>query len=136
MKHGQDYGAHAVVSSIGDTLQKYLEAQYHIRNLSLIEERRRLFETPGIIRQRPFVEATPVYEPGATYERLDIPIEAKSVLSEIASLQPAVGIPPRPYMHQSAALEAFLGREASDVVIATGTGSGKTEAFLMPIIGS
>lgn len=48
-----------------------------------------------------------------------------------------LGLYPRPYEHQSQALTAFLGdEEAADLVIATGTGSGKTESFLMPVIGT
>ena len=43
---------------------------------------------------------------------------------------------PRPYMHQAQALTLFLGTEQADLVIATGTGSGKTESFLMPIVGT
>lgn len=40
-----------------------------------------------------------------------------------------------PYLHQSKALELTTNKKRN-VVIATGTGSGKTEAFLMPIINS
>jgi ATP-dependent helicase YprA (DUF1998 family) len=46
-----------------------------------------------------------------------------------------VGLYPRPYEHQSQALVSFLGDESADLVVATGTGSGKTESFLMPVIG-
>jgi ATP-dependent helicase YprA (DUF1998 family) len=134
MTSWNDYGAHSVVSNITSTLRSYLEAQYHIKNISLIEERRLLFEIPGIIHQVPFVEATPVYEPGAPYKALGIPAIAKQLLSELSELRPSVGVYPTPYSHQSAALESFLGPEQADLVIATGTGSGKTESFLMPIL--
>src|SRR5687768_13618230 len=134
MQNDQDYGAHGVVRTIRNTLQAYLEAQYHIRDLSLIEERRRLLEVPGVIYQRPYVEATPVYEPGAAYEALAIPALVRQLLTELSHLSPGVGIFPHPYTHQSTALEAFLGEQQADLVIATGTGSGKTESFLMPII--
>src|SRR5262249_37294218 len=36
---------------------------------------------------------------------------------------------------QAMALEAFLGHD-QEIIVATGTGSGKTESFLMPILGS
>ena len=39
------------------------------------------------------------------------------------------------YTHQARAFEAFL-RDGRDIVVATGTGSGKTECFLVPILGS
>ena len=130
-----DYSAQSVVEGIRRTLQAYLEAQYHIRDVSLLEERKRLFEQPGVIFQKPYVESTPVYESGPGYGELSIPAPAKKLLVELSALTPSVGIYPRPYLHQSGALEAFLGRSA-DLAISTGTGSGKTEAFLMPILGA
>src|SRR6266446_10448226 len=136
MKVGGEYGAHSVVSTITRTLQSYLEAQYHIKNLSLIGERRHLFELPGVIHQHPYVEATPVYEAGAPYGALNIPSIAKDLLVRLSVFQPGIGVFPTPYTHQSAALEEFLGPNRSDLIIATGTGSGKTESFLMPILGT
>lgn len=130
-----DYSAQGVVENIRRTLQAYLEAQYHIRDVTLLEERKRLLEQPGVIFQKPYVESTPVYESGPGYSDLAIPSPAKSLLIELSRLAPSVGIYRRPYLHQSRALEAFLTR-SSDLVISTGTGSGKTEAFLMPILGA
>jgi len=46
-----------------------------------------------------------------------------------------LGLFARPYIHQAEALELFFSNERPDLIIATGTGSGKTECFLMPIIG-
>lgn len=132
----QNYGAEHIVRSLRETLQGYLEAQYHVRHESLIEERRRLFEEAGVIYQRPFVEATPVYEFGEPYTSLSMPEAARTLLSGLSELSdPNVGVYSRPYVHQSRALEAFLGSR-KDLVIATGTGSGKTESFLLPILGS
>jgi ATP-dependent helicase YprA (DUF1998 family) len=133
MRTDQDYGVRSVVDAHHRILQGYLESQYHIRNVSLIEERRRLFEEPGQIHQRPYVEATPIYEPAAPFTELDIPPIAKEALIRISELN--VGIYPRPYTHQARALEAFLGAGV-DLIVATGTGSGKTESFLMPILGA
>jgi len=130
----RDYGVHGVVRELGQTLQGYIEAQYHVSNESLIDERRKLLEQPGTIAQRPYVESTPVYQPGSHYEDLSIPASAKDILTRLADLEPGVGIYSTPYAHQSRALEEFLGND-HDMIIATGTGSGKTESFLMPILG-
>jgi ATP-dependent helicase YprA (DUF1998 family)/Zn finger protein HypA/HybF involved in hydrogenase expression len=48
--------------------------------------------------------------------------------------EPETGIPRLPYFHQAEALELFLN-EDRDLIVATGTGSGKTETFLMPVVG-
>ncbi|WFU16460.1 DEAD/DEAH box helicase [Bradyrhizobium sp. CB3481] len=127
-----DHGVHATVDRLTESLRSYIEAQYHIRDESLIRERRKLLEEHGAVSQVPFVESTPVYELGKTYDSLALPEPAKDVLTQLAGLN--VGLYPRPYVHQATSLEAFFARK-TDLIVATGTGSGKTESFLMPIIG-
>jgi ATP-dependent helicase YprA (DUF1998 family) len=126
-------GVHATAARLTESLRSYLEAQYHIRHESLIKERRLLLEEPGAIAQHPFVESTPVYELGKAYRELKLPQVVRDTLSEISSFD--VGLYPTPYVHQAKALEAFFADDAKDLIVATGTGSGKTESFLMPIIG-
>lgn len=130
----QSYSVTGVRDTLTQTLRGYIQAQYHIRNVGLIRERARLLEEVGSVSQLPFVEATPIYESGAPYRDLDIPAPARDLLSDLSALSPGVGIFERPYIHQAQSLETFLGR-SEDLVVATGTGSGKTECFLMPILG-
>lgn len=127
-----DHGVHSTVLRLTESLRSYIEAQYHIRNESLIGERRHLLEESEAVSQVPFVESTPVYELGAPYATLNLPQPVKDSLAQLAALE--VGLYARPYVHQATALEAFLAR-GTDLIVATGTGSGKTESFLMPIIG-
>ncbi|MFD0675991.1 MULTISPECIES: DEAD/DEAH box helicase [unclassified Paenibacillus] len=133
MSGNESYGVFHLSEELNKTLKSYLESAYHIRNKSLIIERLKLLETIGTITQEPYVESTPSYEIGETYSNLKIPAAAKEALTEIANLK--VGVFPNPYKHQSEALEVFLGNK-DDIIVATGTGSGKTESFLMPILGS
>ena len=128
----RDYSVHGVVSDLSEHLRAYIEAQYHIRDESLIRERRKLLEELGTISQMPFVESTPVYQLGKVYNELNVPAPVKLTLS--ALVQQDVGVFARPYIHQAKALEAFYA-DGNDLIVATGTGSGKTESFLMPIIG-
>lgn len=127
-------GVHETVTNLKKNLKQYIEAQYHIRNESLVEERNLLLEQDSTIVQIPYVEATQVYKAGSTYKELDIPESASDLLSQLAEMK--VGLYPEPYEHQAQALESFLGPDANDIVVATGTGSGKTESFLMPILGT
>ena len=129
---GEELGASVVADRLRVTLRQYIEAQYHIRNEALIDERRRLLDEPATIHQEPYIEATPVYATGASYHELSIPDSAKRALKALADL--GVGIYPKPYVHQARALEEFFAN--NDVIVSTGTGSGKTETFLMPIVAS
>src|SRR4051794_23254348 len=82
--HGPaDHGVHTTVLRLTESLRSYVEAQYHIRNESLIRERRCLLEEPGAVAQVPFVESTPVYELGKHYSALQIPQVAKDALKSL-----------------------------------------------------
>ena len=84
---------------------------------------------PGAIRRvRPLS-----YELGHEYAALNLPDAVRKCLSALAQID--VGIFKHPYVHQAKALESFFGEPSEDLIVATGTGSGKTESFLMPIIG-
>lgn len=126
-------GVHETAKSLAESLRQYIEAQYHIRDEGLVRERHALLLRPETIVQTPYVEATAVYKVGDLFEHLAIPKIASDTLTQLSLM--GLGLYPRPYEHQSQALTAFLGAEAADLVVATGTGSGKTESFLMPIIG-
>lgn len=127
----RDVGANEVAERLRLTLRRYIEAQYHIRTESLIAERRELLERRATINQMAYVESTPSYALGDGYDNLDIPDHARNTLNQLSRLK--LGIFGQPFRHQAEALEAFLGR-GEDIIVATGTGSGKTESFLMPII--
>ena len=128
--------------SIGETfehlheaLSEYIEATYHISNPALIARRKALLREPGVIHQEPFVESTPKYRGGLRFE--DIPgldEAAKTLMSQLAVPGKNQVLFNPPYQHQQRAIEESLVSERSLVVI-TGTGSGKTECFLLPILG-
>lgn len=128
------YTARNIFNGLTQSLHQYLEAQYHIFDDTILGERKRLLETRGVTYQEPRFEATPAYVAGRTMDELSIPPTAKKMLS--AASQLGIGIYREPFSHQAKALESFLGPDQSDLIVATGTGSGKTESFLMPIVGT
>jgi len=134
MSESQVYSARGVFEGLKKTFHQYLEAQYHIWDEGLIVERERLLDKAGVTCQEPRLEATPFYATGEPYEKLMIPKPAQDILT-LASTRPRAGIFPEPYVHQVSALESVLSRD-DEIIVATGTGSGKTESFLMPILGS
>ena len=113
-------------------LERYIEAQYPIRHPRIVAERHALLESAGVISQEPFIESTPGYMAGPSYHDLALPPLIIAALEELASWKSPI-VPLRLYKHQTSALEAFLGQD-EDMVVVTGTGSGKTETFLLSIL--
>jgi len=115
-------------------LAQYLEAQYHIYDEHLVRERQQLLWDAGVIHQAPYVEATPSYVAGHSYSELPLSKEVADILAAAVNDR-STGIPRIPYAHQAQALEAFF-QSGEDLVVSTGTGSGKTESFLTPVLGT
>lgn len=131
--NAQNYSIKSVHETLLKTFHQYLSAQYHIWDEWLISERNRILEEVGNTFQEPRLEATPHYASGHPYSDLQIPDEAKAILT-FASNDASTGIPKMAYSHQCRAIETFV--TGKDLIVATGTGSGKTESFLMPIMSS
>ncbi|NTF91623.1 DUF1998 domain-containing protein [Agrobacterium rhizogenes] len=125
------------IESLHGSLKDYIEATYHIGNAQLIAQRRTLLERNGVTHQIPYMESTPRYQTGDRFEEIaGLPPSTLSVLSELSV---AKGDLPKllhnpAYTHQKEAIESALVA-GKNLVIMTGTGSGKTESFLMPILG-
>jgi len=123
------------ITDIRLALQEYIEATYHVGNSNLVAQRHDLLEQEGVLFCAPYIESTPRYTVGRPFADLDIPDVAKSLLGSLA--HPGHGqqalLHDPPYEHQAIALEATL-RDGMSLVVTTGTGSGKTETFLLPIL--
>lgn len=128
-------GVQGIADALRSRLQRYIEAAYHLRDASVVRERRALLSAPGEIAREAFLETTPSYELGRRYGELGLPHPIGQTLDELAGWQPGIGVFLRPYRHQAEALEAFFNHR-HDLIVSTGTGSGKTETFLLPIMGS
>ena len=117
-------------------LKNYIEAAYHISNPSLVEQRGRLLDEPGVISQKAYIESTPRYKTGALLREIGIDPQVlelfESISREDGDKQKLVYDPL--YEHQYQATKEALVNGRSMTVM-TGTGSGKTECFLFPILG-
>lgn len=125
------------IESLHGALRDYIEANYHISDPSLIAQRKALLDRDGVIHRIPYLESTPKYQSGESFASLaglpDAALELFTRLSAPEGNLPKLIHDP-PYRHQSESLKCSLV-DGKNLVIMTGTGSGKTESFLLPILG-
>lgn len=123
-----------LADSLSQLYLKYLDSALPLRDEYLMQERRHLYEEPGVLFQEPLVEPTPRYEETLTLTETCAKLDLHVDLPTFA----ACGLFPldrRLYRHQVEALEAVL-TQRRHLVVTTGTGSGKTECFLLPIFAT
>lgn len=125
------------IENLHGSLSDYIEATYHISAPSLIAQRQRLLERDGVIHRVPYLESTPKYQTGDIFgSMVGLPPAAQTLFSRLSA--PSEGLPrliyDPPYKHQAESLRHSL-IDGKNLVIMTGTGSGKTESFLLPILG-
>lgn len=125
------------IEQLRGALCDYIEATYHISAGSLIARRKGLLEQPGVIHQIPYLESTPRYEAGQRFS--DMVGLSSAALEVYEAVSKAEGSLPRliydpAYQHQAEAVQGSL-IDDRNLIVMTGTGSGKTESFLLPILG-
>ena len=128
-----------IFSSIRDAYLRYLDSPFRLRYEALVRERHDLLDRDGQLYREP------LYEPMSPYESSGLTaIAAAAALGAPASagefIVQKLFEPDRNghhrflYTHQ---LEAWRrSREGCSVIVTSGTGSGKTECYLIPILAS
>jgi ATP-dependent helicase YprA (DUF1998 family) len=117
---------------LAEIYRLYIESAFPLRYDILNLERRRKLSAAGILSQPPLIEPVNVY-PSSGH---DLQEATQQLPPEYAGLtQLAQGLfPPglQLYQHQLESLLA-VSRDKRDLLVTTGTGSGKTECFLLPV---
>jgi DEAD/DEAH box helicase domain-containing protein len=112
--------------------QLYIKSAFPLRYRALADERDRLLQQPGILSQPPLVEPVPIY-PSSGMNLSDAANQLPSEYRDLAELGREIfdqGV--QLYQHQWESLREVLVNQR-DLVVTTGTGSGKTECFLLPL---
>jgi ATP-dependent helicase YprA (DUF1998 family) len=144
---GERYTPTRLVARLRRQLTSYIESAYPLSDEILVKARRRLLNEAHnghLIAQEPFIETTPRYRefPGNYYD-LGLSDHIADLFSNLSQTNQHLAKPeekktliyPGMYQHQAESFQQFLINK-KDIIVATGTGSGKTECFMMPILGS
>ncbi len=129
-------------TNLKDMYLRYLDSPFDIRYEDLVNERRELLNQEGRIYRYPLVEPVPAYRSAnETFNQTAASLLSgqwqASDISDAAAFISQGLFPPNLniYQHQRDVFEQVVvnGR---DTVVTTGTGSGKTECFLLPVVAS
>ncbi|MDR0919906.1 MAG: DEAD/DEAH box helicase, partial [Oscillospiraceae bacterium] len=123
------------VKTIHEKLRKelstYLKTQYFGKNNLLLNALSERLEEKGVLWQSPFVELPAAYKQAENgLFGLDLPKWIVDYFNNLADNN--LGVFKMPFSHQIEALEHAYNGE--DLFVSTGTGSGKTECFMWPLI--
>ncbi len=119
-----------VTRKLADEYMSYLKSRFHFKDAALREQFATLLGQERRFCSGPFVELTPPFLKGATPRQL---IEHGTLSELLLKIDPSRLHPDRPlYLHQQQAIEKI--QAGRNVIVATGTSSGKTEAYLIPIV--
>lgn len=119
-------------TDIKASYRRYLQSLLAVRDPDLYSALRETIDTTKLLDKGPYLEATPPYAPGATVQELILDGTLSPSFGDLTS--PSLPLDRPLYVHQERAIrKVATGR---NIVVATGTGSGKTESFLLPILDS
>ena len=110
---------------------RYLKTAYPFQDDNLRRQFWQALEQPDLLVKGPLLEATPEFAKGCSIKDLVAQGALESGFAELCGS----GLPydRSLYLHQEQAIRKLcLGKR--NLVVTTGTGSGKTEAFLIPVI--
>ncbi len=131
-----------IFENLRDMYLRYLDSPFDLRYEDLTNERRELLDRDGRIYRYPLIEPIPNYRTsgesfGKAAQALLGRIWQPNDISDVAAFvnqglfSPELNL----YQHQRDVFEEVVVNRR-DTVVTTGTGSGKTECFLLPVIAS
>ncbi|MCI0720513.1 MAG: DEAD/DEAH box helicase, partial [Acidobacteria bacterium] len=118
----------ALRDRVVDDYKRYIESFVRIRDKGIDQFVRQQFES-GALWPDPILQLNPAYEPGPTLDEL----ASRGVIQANTArfFRKPDGGPIRLYKHQHEAIE--IARHWEPYVVTTGTGSGKSLTYLVPI---
>ena len=123
-----------IFDEIRSAYLRYLDSPFRLRYDALLTERRSLLDRDRQLYREPLFEPVPPYEPASrtvsqACANLGISADAAGFISSGL-------VPPHRVLHRHQ-FEAWReSKRGQAVVVTSGTGSGKTECYLMPVFAS
>ncbi len=111
----------------------YISTTFHFRNQKL--QKKLLEELDKTVSNGPYVEIKDSFKSGKSIEELIKNGTLSTLFTDLErnkKYQPKLPISRPMYLHQEKAVEKIVS--GKNVVVSTGTGSGKTNCFLIPVI--
>jgi DEAD/DEAH box helicase domain-containing protein len=129
----------SVSKQIKDTVLRYIDTAYWLRDDDLRAERRALLEADGQLLQDVFLE--PVLPYDGTRDALEVcrtvgltDEEASNLIESLFNVADIREMKLREHQAESFLAALSKGPNQVNPIVTSGTGSGKTEAFLLPIL--
>lgn len=117
----------ALVDRVLDEYESYLKTEFRARDPKLRQALEQALDQPHFLAQDTFLQAHRPFKYGRPWRELGLDAKLAGVMEKRSRSKLA-------YHHQSEAITRLLAPEATPVVVTTGTGSGKTECFLLPVL--
>jgi ATP-dependent helicase YprA (DUF1998 family) len=108
---------------------EYLSSMFFFEDKDLMNQAKNQLAEEGKFVKGPFIEITQPFIIGRSIKAL---MDEDVVSKEFYALKKHFPLERSLYIHQETAIRKVI--EGKNVIVATGTGSGKTECFLLPII--
>lgn len=132
----------ALFQNLRQMYLRYINSPFALRYDELSREREQMLDRDGFIWREPLIEPVPAYRKcGQDFRRmLHGLVDANwgaAAAEEVADFIYCGTFPAdqEPYAHQREVfVESVLN--GRDVIVTTGTGSGKTECFLLPVVAA
>lgn len=123
-----------LANHLSDLYLKYIDSAIPLRDEGLHQERGELLRGAGRLRQEPRIEFIPRYQ---ETDDLHAVCDQLGLGPELADLADCGLFPAsrKLYEHQKKSLDV-VANQRRNMVVTTGTGSGKTECFLLPLVQS
>ena len=124
-------GANSIHFKLRSELEDYIKSQYFGKSPLLLNAIKGKLDAEGLLYKKPYIESAPAYKTKPNgMDTAHIPDWMRQYFIKLSDA--GLGVYPAPFNHQIEALERAY--EGSDLFVSTGTGSGKTECFMWPLL--